>query len=389
MSDSNRIRVSIVPEVTFGTTPSNPAYLVLGTTGESLRDRVGYQQSATINNDRNVQDLLRLSKSAGGGIPMELTYSLATEGLGKLLLAAMANTETAVAAHTGCTATNGAKTLTKSGGDLTSTVEVGDIVCVTLASTAANNGYYKVSAVAATTITVLATANFTGDESCTVTRAARTKNGTVENYFSIEVARLDLQVAQVFTGCAINSLDFSIADEAITTANFSVQSANSVFYTANNGDDDEFGAGNPTYTAAATNPVLDSLSVPEIRSGGIAYAAKSVSMTLSNNVAPRTQIGALGAQSMRFGEFNASGTISAYMSDFADLQKDADNTATDIWIALIDSADKGYSISFPQIKFSDAGADVAGSNQDVMKQLSVTAVKDPVELCTVRFQRWA
>ena len=42
MSDSNRLRVSIVKESTFGTTPGSPAMKVLQVTGQSMRDRVGY-----------------------------------------------------------------------------------------------------------------------------------------------------------------------------------------------------------------------------------------------------------------------------------------------------------------------------------------------------------
>ena len=51
MSDSNRLRVSLVKETTFGTTPSSPAMQVLQVTGQSMRDRVGYQQSNIINDD--------------------------------------------------------------------------------------------------------------------------------------------------------------------------------------------------------------------------------------------------------------------------------------------------------------------------------------------------
>ena len=105
MSDSNRIRVSIVPQESFAAgTPTDPAWQVLATTGQSIRDRIGYQQSQTINNDRNVQDLIRLSKSAGGGIPMELTWSPsavtasspAGEGLMQLITAAMAGSRCSI-----------------------------------------------------------------------------------------------------------------------------------------------------------------------------------------------------------------------------------------------------------------------------------------------------
>jgi hypothetical protein len=227
MSDSNRIRVSIIPEVTFGVTPtSSPAFLVLATTGVTLRDRIGYQQSRTINNDRNVLDLVRLSKAAGGGIPMELTYSPVGEGLMRLITAAFAGTETAAASVSTIEATEGVGTLTRgSGSFITDGYEVGDIVRVSGSSVAADNTFFKLSAVTALVLTVEGYTFATDSSSLVVVRGARIKNGTTQTTFSIEVARLDLQIAQIFTGCVIDSLDFTIADEAITTVNFSVQSA--------------------------------------------------------------------------------------------------------------------------------------------------------------------
>jgi hypothetical protein len=391
MSDSNRIRVSIIPEVTFGVTPtSSPAFLVLATTGVTLRDRIGYQQSRTINNDRNVQDLIRLSKAAGGGIPMELTYSPVGEGLMRLITAAFAGTETAVATVASCTTDAAAFTITRgSGSFITDGIEVGDVIRTSGASVAGDNRFCKVTAVIALELTVEGEdgEEFEGSSGdVTVTRGARIKNGTTQTTFSIEVARLDLQIAQIFTGCVIDSLDFTIADEAITTVNFSVQSASSTFIDAAVSTD-VFMTG-ATYTDPTVAPVIDSIGVPEIRSAGIPYAAKSVNMAFSNNAAPRTQIGELGAQSMRYGEFGASGRITAYLSDYAELQKYSGNISSDLWLVATDENSKGYSFSLPKVKFSDAGADVSGSNTDVLVDLAATAVKDPTELCTARLQRW-
>ena len=390
MSDSNRIRVSVVPESTFGTTPTDPAWQVLATTGVSMRDRMGYQQSQTINNDRNVQDLIRLSKAAGGGIPMEMTWSPEDEGLMELITGAMAGTETAVYTATGVTTTAAAKTITQPSGDFTTNFEVGDIVKTTGGLTA-DTGFRKLTAVSALSMTVEADEDYTGDSSgdMNVTRGARIKNGTEKLYFSIEVARLDLQIAQVFHGCVVDGMDFSIADESITTCNFTLQASNSTFYDTALSED-VFGPSGqtPTYTAPTTSPVLDSIAVPQIRSQGSAYAAKSIQMSLANNASMRTQIGALGAQSVRFGEFGASGRITAYLEDFAELQAYEGNTSSDVWLAMIDANGKGYSLSFPEIKYSDAGADVSGSNTDVLEDLAATALKDPTEALTARLQRW-
>lgn len=393
MSNADRVRVSVVAESSFGVTGSDPDWLVLGITGQSIRDQVGYQTSRQINNDRNVEDLIRNSKSAGGGLPLELAYSPSGEGLMRLLLAVMCGTETAaispIAANTTTAATR--NLVNGLGNNWTAVgVQNGDIVKLS-GGAVADMGYYRVLSGATTPTCVLdATANFSGSPAnVTVSRGARITNGVVETTFSIEVARLDLQIATVFTGMAVDSVAFTIADQAITTANLTFQGSNSVRYTTPLAENAFGPPGDaPQYLAATVSPKLDSIAVPVIRSQSADYAAQSVAMTIANNIAPRTQVGSLGPQSLRWGQFSATGTIGAYLDDFADLAAYADNTATDLWLAMIDANSKGYTLSFPQIKFSSAAADTSGPNTDDLVQLSATAYKDPTELITARLQRW-
>jgi hypothetical protein len=398
VSDSNRIRVSVVAESSFGVIPTVPAWQVLATTGASMRDRVGYLQSRTINNDRNVLDLVRLSKAAGGQIPMELTWSPLGEGLSLLLAAAFASLGSDTGRrgiHPAASTGAGTKVITKDAGEPNFTAEsvgvyraavVGDIVRITNAG--ADDGYYPVTVVADSTLTVEADANFTGDAACSVDVGRTIVNSTATTSFCVEIAWLDLQKAAVFQGCSVDSLGFAIADEAITTANFGFIGATSTYYETNNGTTDEFGPGTPTYTDPSVHPILDSLSVPEIRRGGQAYAAKSVSCDFQNNIAARTQIGTLGAVSNRYGEFGATGRIAAYFDDLADMIAYRDNTATDIWLAMIDPNGRGYTLRLPHLKFSDVGADARGTNQDILNEIAYTAIKDPVELLTAKLQRW-
>ena len=392
MSDSNRLRVSIIKESTFGTTPSSPAMKVLSVTGQSMRDRVGYTQSNIINDDRNVEELVRLSKSAAGTIPIELMFSPTGDALELLLGATMCGVETgnnvAYTDSSGVSLAGSNKEITVTTDPRTNDrVVVGDIVYVT-SDAGSNAGYYKVTTVTATKITVEADANFTADaSSVSITRAARRTNGTAEDSFTIEVARLDVDKAQIFTGCVVNSLDLTIADEAIVTGTLTFEAANSTFQDTDLGTDQFIASA--TYADATAHPVLDSLSVPEIRSAGTSFPAKSVSLNINNNVMARTELGKLGAQSMRQGEFNVTGSFEAYFEDFAEMKAYADNTTGAMWFALIDANSRGYSFSLPTVKFSDAGADVSGSNTDTMTSVSFQATLNSTESCTVRMQRWA
>lgn len=388
MADGSRIRVSIVEETSYGVIPSTPTMLVLPVTGSGLADRLGYVQSNVINSDRNVDDLVRLSKSAGGTIPLELRYSPAGQGLSNALLALLSSSAyTAAATVASCTTTAAAKTVTRASGDFTTDFVVGDIVKLS-GGTAADMGYFRVTAVVALTLTVDAVANFTGSAgNVTVTRGARTTNGTATPSFTVEVAHLDLEKAQIYTGCVINTMDLNLAIGQLATVTLGIEAQSSTRQDNYVGSSGVYITG-ATYTAAATHPTLDPIGVAEIRVGGADYAAQSLTLNLTNNARAREQIGSLGPVSMARGFFGATGSVTAYLADWTDHNAFAGNTPTDLWFAAIDANDRGWSLSLPQVKFSDVNSSTQGNNTDVFKNISVTAYKDPTEACTVRLQRW-
>lgn len=385
MADSSRVRVSIVAESTFGTTPTTPTFLVLPITGTSMKDRVGYVQSNIINSSRDVEDLVRLSRAAGGGIPCELRYSPSGGGLDVAIAAMMCNTFTAATTQvTSVTSTSGV--LSGGSGNVETGIEEGDIVRI-LDNSDVLIGYARVASINAGTHTVtLATGHGIADGSNRkVKRGARIKNGTLTPSHTVEVAYLDLQVAQIFRGIVFAQADWNVAIGSLASLVFSMDGKNSTWTDAVSTDTFITGA---TYTAVASHPSLDPIGVTEIQVGGVDYAASSVAVSWSNNVRAREQLGALGPTSMARGQFGVSGQVSAYFEDYVDHQNFAGNVATDMWFAMLDANSRGYSISYPQSKFSDVANPVSGNNADIFQQVSVTAYKDPTELCTVRLQRW-
>lgn len=364
--------------------------LVLPVTGHAMQDRLGYVQSNVINPDRNVDDLVRLSKSAGGSIPLELRYSPSGEGLDAAMLAMLcASVYTASTSETGCTIAGGNKNVTKAAHDFVGDgFAVGDIVRVSGSSVTAENGYYRVTSSATGTLGLDAPANFTaGGSSVTVTRGARAINGTATPSFTIEVAHLDLEKAQVYTGCVINTMAVNLSIGQLATITFGIEAQSSTRVDNYVGSSGIYISG-ATYTAAATHPTLDPIGVQEIRVGGADYAAQSLALSLTNNARPREQIGTLGPVSIARGYFGATGQVTAYLEDWTDHNAFAGNTATDLWFAAIDANGRGWSLSLPQVKFSDVTAPVQGNNTDVFKNIAVTAYKDATEACTVRLQRW-
>lgn len=393
MSDSSRVRVSIVSESTFGTTPTSPSMLVLPITGTSLKDRIGYVQSNVINDSRDVEDLVRLSKAAGGSIPCELRYSPSSGGLTAALAATLCSTWSAAVTVASCEVLNGGSTITRASGSFVSDgFEVGDLILLDLTNSNGDGGFYRVNTVSALSLTVdspgaLGTGWTDDDSSNSVLRGARIKNSTTTPSFTIEVAYLDLQVAHVFKGCVFSGLDFNVSVGQLSTVSFTIDGQTSTRVDSNTGTTDQFIAG-ATYTDPASHPTLDPIGVQEVRVGGSDYAASSINISWNNNVRAREQLGALGPQSMARGQFAVTGRVSAYFENFDDHDDFAENTATDMWFVVLDANSRGYSVSYPQAKWSDVENPVNGNNSDIFKNVSMTAYKDPTELVTVRMQRW-
>jgi hypothetical protein len=386
MSDSSRVRVSIVAESSFGVTPDTPTMLVLPITGVSMGDRIGYVQSNVITPTRDVSDLVRLSKSAGGGVPCELRYSPNGGGLNAAIAAVLGSTFTAATTqvtNVACVGGDPTSSLVASG--IETGIEVGDIVRVLDASDDLV-AYVKVVGVASGSLTVDAVLDDAGG-GLKVLRGARIKNGTSKTSFTVEVAYLDLQMAHIFTGQYFASCEMSVAIGSLTTASFTLEGKTSSRVTSNTGTTDQFITG-ASYTAVASHPSLDPIGVVEVRVASEDYAASQIAITLNNNVRPREQLGALGPTSMAFGQFGAAGRVSAYFTNFDDHDDFAENRATDLWYAQIDENGRGYSMSYPQAKFSSVQNPTQGNNTDVFKNIDVTAYLDPVEGCTLRLQRW-
>lgn len=74
MVDSSRTRLAYIEEVTYGTTPSSPTFLVQRFTSESLNANIDNVVSNEIRADRNVTDLVQVGSTAGGDVNFELSY---------------------------------------------------------------------------------------------------------------------------------------------------------------------------------------------------------------------------------------------------------------------------------------------------------------------------
>ena len=73
MSESNRVALRYIPEVTYGTTPTNGVWQALRFEGESFTATPDVTVSNEIRSDRHISDQLQTGLTVGGGFNFELS----------------------------------------------------------------------------------------------------------------------------------------------------------------------------------------------------------------------------------------------------------------------------------------------------------------------------
>jgi hypothetical protein len=250
-------------------------------------------------------------------------------------------------------------------------------------ATAANNGWARISAIAATALTfdVLPT-GWTTDtgtgKTIKVWIGDYARNGTTLNSNTIERQYLDQSPVsyESLTGMCLNTLAFDVAAEQIFKAKLS--------YIGKSGTTSTSRASGATDTAAPTNNVLNaSTNVGRIAVNGVAVTGPNYVMssmvTINNNLTALQAVGAMGAIGVGIGEFNVSGTLNTYFGDTTNFSYVMANTALSYDFRIGDASGNKptYVFDLPRIKFSSGAPSVPGKNQQVMLPLNFQAILHP------------
>lgn len=392
MSSSDFVRVSIVEESTFGTTPATPSFLVLRHTTQNFVHQIPKQTDPTVTGNRGVDDLIPLGKSATGQIGCTLRYSPTTDALFQLLRGVlMSSGESAVVTTASLSALTGESTITRASGSFVSDgYEVGDVVKPSGFDTVADNTYWRVSAVSALELTCEG-ALWGSDESGTITlvRAARMKDGSTQRSFTVEVARTDRDIATIYRGVTWNQLALAVASNSIISLTFDGLGKSAEYVSA-----PISGTGNSaiyitgaSYTSPAAHPSLTT-PLPELQYDGTDEAFQSFDVSLSNNLRPRDDVTEDGPAAMLLGSITSELRYRAYVDDHSRFSDYAGNTAQSLWFILLDANNRGWSLSFSSAKLREVSAPSGGLNQTDYENGTLVALRDSGGV-TLRLQRWA
>lgn len=259
-------------------------------------------------------------------------------------------------------------------------------------ATAANNGWARISAIAATYIEFDSvpsgwSADAGTGKTIRVFWGDYMRNGTTERSFTIEQAYEGLAVPEYeyYTGMEVSNMSFEMNSQDIMKAGMSFMGSQATIGTTR--------FASATTVATTTNDVLNTSNhVGSIREGGSAVSGPNyvtaVKFSIDNNLRMQNAIGQAGAVGIGVGRANISGSMSTYFGSSSLLSKLRNNTATSYDFRLNDpSGTKAYIFDMPRIKFSGGNPEVSGVDTDIMIELGFTAIRHSTLGYTIQVQR--
>ena len=383
MSDTNAVGLYYSKETgAWGETDASPL-IALRYAGESLAPELQTILSNEINTDRSVSDVIRTQVSAAGEVNGEISY-----GTLDTLLEGGVQSEWEADVTTSATlsAVAAGNKFTRGAGDF---LADGWVVGMRGKSSGwtdpGNNGFFWVTAVDATNLTILGlTLVNEGPSARVLQNDGMLRNGKIFTSFTLEKNFTDLtNIFHILRGMAVNTMGFNVQTGNISTwtAAFIGKSVELAGATA--------GTGGPT--DANTNDVMNAIdNVTAIYQDGTLTTldVTAFSFNMNNNLRARYAIGSASAVGISSGQFNVEGNFTAYFESNTLFQKFVSFTTTSLSFRLYDAAGNAMIVTLPALKFSSGRVVAGGKDGDVMVELGFMAKKDATTGSMIQFDRF-
>lgn len=387
MSDSNRLQVSILEEVTPGVIP-NSAFEEIPVIGGGMNLDTETIRSAAIRTDGQRAGSARTNATANGSLEFELTANV----YDTLLLRAMRNTtgfSTAVnISGSGIAAVaTGNKYTGPSGMD--NNVAVGQWILVAGFAAANNNGWKKV--VSRTSIEIVVEGSDLTSESAgpSITiKGQYARNAAASPSFAIQQEHLDeTDKFEVVTGARINALGLDIASKAMIAGNVGFTG---IDYNPNLTAKQGNGSVNAA-TVQASMAETDAFDGFYIDGGLIStYKLTGVALELATPTRERTGLGSIAKLGVSLGNLEVSGSFSAYKDDnsWNLLTKYVAFTPFGFAFSIVDENGNRYLFDMPKTKLSNESGPHPGPDADTVLDFSFESEPDAglgktIQVCKV------
>lgn len=261
-------------------------------------------------------------------------------------------------------------------------------------ATAANNGFCRVSAIAAGRLSFdrvptgwaadtgagIGLRVFTGDF---ITNASTKRSNTIERQY------LDHSPVtyEYLRGMTLNTMQVEAKTQAIATYTKNYIGKDAVAQTTRFTGSTDVAA--PTYGVLNTSSNVGRIGFDGSTIVGPNFVM-AASFNVNNNIRAQQAIGSVGAVGTGNGEFTVTGTLECYFGDKSIYDKVLNNTLTsfDMRVGRTDGNRESILFDFPSIKLASGAPSVSGKNSDVMISAAFTAIMDATKLYTMSAARF-
>jgi hypothetical protein len=391
MSDSNRVALVFLEEVSWGVNPGT-APDEFRYTSESLGQSTTTVTSEEVRSDRQIAAVARTAVEANGDVNFELSYDnydavVYEGGLYSTFSADLGIGPVAIDADNGTNRFEDPITA----GTMFANVSVGQWVKTDGFTDPANNDFFLVTDkdgvgpddwIEVFADKSLVTESGSGDETVS---GQMIRNGTTLKSYSAEKQFLDITQFLEFNGLRVNSWTLNIAAGALRngTVSFLGKNANALAATTSMA----------AVTAANSLDPLNAIdNVVDCFENDASIAATqdllSVSFTVNNNARSQPAIKTLGNIGIGIGSVGVTGAMSMYFVDETHYDKYINFTTTSLAFLTTDAAGNSTIYTFPRVKFTDSQVVVGGRDQDVTAEFTWEAFRDADTDSTIQIDKF-
>jgi hypothetical protein len=388
MTTTNLTSLAYVPEIVAGTIPTSPAWQELPPLSIGLIEEITGVASEAITGNRMKDDIIIVDADVMGDNNFELSFVP-----WKPLMVALMQQGGTADADVDISTSNLAAVL--SSGTFTTTTEnfvtegivVGQWVKVAGMTNALNNGIFRISAVAATILTIDSTIHTDGLADEAEGQAATIKSEMYRNSNSVpdtfafrkKIVAGGTPYYFYYNGGIINSMSF-----ALTTASIISGAINIVARTGEGTTTPK--SGETTVAVPAYNLLNATSSVGATYITGLATAIfSSININVNNNMTPKKGIGTLGAIDNEPFDFEVISDIEMYFDDLSLYTAFKASTGFLVAFTLTDAAGNSIVMSMPNCKFLNLSEPIPGKNAFVMETGQMESLRDASLNCNFQF----
>ena len=374
-AESSLVEIAYAEQDSWDTIPTSKDMQVLRTTGESLSQDADFTTSDELRQDGQIPERTRTSVQAGGDINGKLSYGTYDTWFEHALRSTF-STELGLSGQIDADSTNDTfvSDSTGSGVDM-SEIETGQWIKTSGFTDSDLNDYWYVTAVDTSTdsaheVSVRSSVptDETGDGDEAID-GSFIRNGVDKKLLYLEKYFSDIGEYNYYPGCRIDGFQLNATNQSLVELTFSTLGKEEL--TDNQSSQ---GAG---WLSTNSNPIFNTgENILRMIEGGNDLPAQEFSLGVENSVRTKGVLGQPTTRETGIGDFDLTGSLSAYLNDQTLYKKWTNADETDFSIILEDPDGNAYIMTIFRANLTDGSEEADGPNDDVIQDFDYGAQMD-------------